>query len=201
MPGFNMLLLAEGTMTRIEQEFVRWLLVAGGFFVGFVVTHIVARLLCSFVFKTQASSKLMQLLRIAGGVGAAILVYFLLLPSGGSGPGGAGDLSLSTNKSNKAEEQVKKKEEPKKEILPPEKEPLATRDETVTVTVLGPTPDKKWYLYEDEKEPQTEQAILDRITKRDKSGQKPIKVVQIAIVKNASAPGYCRSDTKGQRSG
>jgi hypothetical protein len=188
-----MFLFGEGSMSRLEQEFIRWLSVAGGFFVGFVVTHILVRILCSFVFKTTPSAKLVQVLRIGGGIAVAIMVYFLLLPSGGPGPGGAGDATLFPNTTNNAQEQPKNQnEEIKKDSPPVSKETLLPSDEVVTVTILSPNVNKKWYRYEKETDPVLEETVLKRISDRDKPGEKPVKVVQIVLGENASAPAAAK---------
>jgi hypothetical protein len=198
----SIFLFAEGKMTGVEQVVIHWLSVVGGFGVGFVLTHFLVGILSSFVFKSVAPAKLKQFLRIGGGIAAAILVYFLLLPSGGNGPGGSGDMSISLNGPNSPADQPKKTpEEPKKEIKenPAENSKLPSSDEVISVTVLEPNAEQKWYLYGDEKEPMTIKAVLDRIDQRDNSKEeKPIKMVRIITTGKSSdsAESLLKSELK-----
>jgi hypothetical protein len=174
-------LIAE--LGSVEKTIITGLAVAGGFLVGFVVTHMVAKLLAKFVFKKAASEGLLRLARLGGGIGAAILVYFLLTGPGGLGLGGGG------GEGNKPDRETNKDQTPKQEMPKSDLKNKGKSDqsgEEIFITVLrADSPDKKFYRLDDNPENFTKEELLRRITNPEHLRSKPIVRATISPVKTA----------------
>lgn len=169
----------------IEKTIIIGLATAGGFLVGFVLTNLIGRALCKFVFHRTASERLLRFARFGGGVAGAILTYLLLSGEGGFGlGGGSGGKGVAlkqddgTNEPKNKEPKVDPKIDPK---LNDKKN--ATQAETVTIYVL-PTnaAGEIRYRWENEEPILAIEQVLQIIDDRNKDG-KPIKLVRIDFLR------------------
>lgn len=176
------LFLAE--LGSIEKFVITALAVAGGFLVGFLMTNLVLRLIFKFGLKRQAPEKLIRVLRFAGGVAAAIIVYLLLTGTGGLGLGGGGggdsDKKGKENSSTPSNQEPPKKEPKKKEDAKPKDDD--PRSGIVTVYLLrNDAPMKRMFRMGTDGEPLTLEELLDRIDKRPETKLPPVRQVDIEI--------------------
>jgi hypothetical protein len=175
-------LLAE--LGSIEKFVITALAVAGGFLVGFVLTNVIARLLCKFVWKREAPERIIRVIRFAGGVAAAIIVYLLLMGEGGLGLGGKGGGGPDDNKGKENSSNPPSKEPPNKD---PKKEDSKTKEDDprsgiLTVYLLrNDAPMKRMFRIGKDGEPLDLDALLDRIDKRPEKKLPPVVQVDIEI--------------------
>jgi hypothetical protein len=175
----------------VERVVITILAVAGGFLIGFVLTHVVGRLLGKFVFKHETSGRLLRVARFAGGIAAAILVYMLLNGEGGLGLGGRGGGGLNPSPGESKEKTDK--ETPREDVKTPQKKDVTVvaLDEQLIVYVLrADAPAKRFYQIGKDSQPLTLDDVLGRIDDRSpdgkKDGKKAVKLVRII----ASDPDY-----------
>jgi hypothetical protein len=163
-------LLAE--LGSVEKTVISVLSVAGGFLVGYVATHLLARGLCRFVFKSNPI-RLLRFTRLAGGVGGAILVYFLLSGEGGLGLGGGGGAGLLSGDNRKNEEKNAPQSEPQKNELKVGEKLDTSREEQFVVFILkSDSPDRKFYRFDQETTACSLDDVLTKIDNRAKAGKK-----------------------------
>jgi hypothetical protein len=179
-------LLAE--FGSVEKTVISVLSVSGGFLLGHLLTGLTVHLIAKFMLKKQAPPRLTQFARLAGGAGAAIAVYLMLAGQGGFGFGGSGGegnglLNVNSGTDNKT---------PAKQVEPDSAPKSKEKDEDVrgkplSVFILGPgAPDQKYFRFEDDPQPLTDDEIVQRIEHLDKAGQ--IKVKQIRIKAGTDKP-------------
>lgn len=181
-----------GELGSIEKVVITALAVAGGFLVGFVLTHFVARLLSKFVWKKEPPENLIRFARFAGGVATALLVYLLLTGDGGFGLGGRGGgatASLSDGVSDTPN--APKQDVPKQDAKKDESKTKDKTDETggqVLYVHLRrfDAPEQRFFQFGDETKPLTLEEVLQRIEDVRKSDPRPITVVKI----RAGVPEY-----------
>ena len=171
-------LLAE--MGAIEKYVITGLAVAGGFLVGFVLTNLIARGLCKFVFHKKPPENLIRIARFAGGVAVAILVFCLISGDGGFGGGGGGGNPLASTKGdNTKENQPKDEEKRDPKIVPKPKDKKENLLEAINIYVLPSNgPGDILYRIESQEESLNLKGVLDWVDDRQKSGT-PVKLVRI----------------------
>jgi hypothetical protein len=174
--------LAE--LGSIEKFVITALAVAGGFLVGFLLTNVIARLLCKFVWKREPPEKLIRIIRFAGGVGAAILVYLLLMGDGGLGFGGKGGGNSADDKGKENAQNPPNNAPPEKD---PKKEELKQKDHDsrsgiLTVYLLQNNAEgmRIFKLGKDGK-PMTLEQLLEQIDLLSMNKKQPIVQVDIEI--------------------
>ncbi len=161
--------LAE--LGSVEKSVVSVLAVAGGFLLGFVGTHLLARGLCRFVFRSSPE-RLVRFTRFAGGAAGAILVYFLLSGQGGLGLGGGGGGDTSSGNKSKEEKTALQNEPPKNEPKVGAKLDLSNEEQFVVFILKSDSPEKKFYRFDQETTACTLDEVLQKIDRRAKSGKK-----------------------------
>lgn len=176
-------LLAE--LGSIEKMVITVLAVAGGFLVGAILTHVLGRMFFSFIIKGETPEKLMRVIRFAGGVAAAILVYLLLSGEGGLGLGGGGGGDpVNPNQGENKEQTPAKKEEKKEEKKEPIKDKTGGSPEELVVTVLrADSPGRAFYRLGDEPEAMTIDDLLKKIDAPAAAGKPRVTRVRVERVK------------------
>lgn len=175
-------LLAE--LGSIEKFIITALAVAGGFLIGFLLTNVIVRLLFKFVWKKTPPEKLVRFLRFAGGVGAAILVYLLLMGEGGLGLGGRGGGGSPDDRGKEKSQHPPSTEPPQKD---PKKEETKQkiddpRSGILTVYLLrNDSPMQRMYRVGNDGEPMTIDELLAQIDKLAADKTRPIVQVDIEI--------------------
>jgi len=168
--------LAE--LGSLEKNVVTIFAVAGGFFVGAVITHLLIAGACKFIFKKRTPERTVRVVRVIGGVGAAILFYWLLSGEGGFGLGGkGGDDALNKNKGDGKEAARQKQDsnvEPKNNLK------IDTSNaEQITVAVLRfDSPEKRFYRYQNDPKPLTLEELLSRIDAKAHGAKKVVVLIQ-----------------------
>ena len=170
-------LLAE--LGSIEKIVITILAVGGGFLIGSVLTNLLTRGVFKFGLHKQSPDKLVRVLRVGGGAGAAFLVYMLLGGEGGFGLGGKGGGDANPNQGER--ETAERKEKKDSRILPIMKAPEnESNDEQVVVEVYkSNSMDKKFYRYSKDSTAISLEEVLRRIDDSFKAGKKPVKLVRI----------------------
>lgn len=195
-------LLAE--LGSIEKMVITVLAVAGGFLVGAILTHVLGRMFFSFIIKGETPEKLMRVIRFAGGVAAAILVYLLLSGEGGLGLGGkgGGDSTNTNQGDNKDQTPPKKEEEKKEQKKDPNKDKSGGSPEELVVTVLRyDSPGKKFYRLGDDPEALTIEDLLVKIDDPAKAGKPRVSRVRIERVDpeySVQAVSLLKSELQGR---
>lgn len=172
-------LLAE--FGSVEKFVITALAVAGGFLIGFLLTNVIVRLLFRFVWKKTPPEKLVRFLRFAGGVGAAILVYLLLMGEGGFGLGGGGGGPTGDTGKEKNQNPQNGKPPPsdpnQEKTKPKVDEP---RSGIVTVYLLSNTaPAMRMFRIGEDGQPLTWDELLKQIDKLSENKQEPIVKIEI----------------------
>jgi hypothetical protein len=188
-----------GEFGSIEKNIITILAVAGGFFVGLLLTQFLIGGVSKFVLKHETNQKLKRFGGIAGGVGLAILVYSLLTGDGSFGLGGRGGGEKSRNQSSEGKDKTTPNEQPKKETSPDQPQAkLPDRDEQVIVHLLSVgAVEPNVYAYGDESKPIDLKEVLRRIDERASEGHKPVKVVHI-VAKDKNYSVYYESILKSK---
>ncbi|MSR54915.1 MAG: hypothetical protein EXS09_16755 [Gemmataceae bacterium] len=179
---------------RIVMNF---LAIAGGFLLGYVVTHLVLRLISKFTANKRLPALVERALRVIGGIIAAILVGLMVFGDGGWGFGGTG----GANPGGEGGGEQKQLPEPRKEAKTPEKVvPAPKVDEPISgselnVTVLSPAAFPNIFRFPMETEGL---GLADAKKKLDAwkgSNRSELKNVYLMIYDDSTADGH--PDLKG----
>ncbi len=172
--------LAE--LGSIEKVVITVLAVAGGFLIGFLLTNAIVRLLFRFVWKKQPPEKLVRILRFAGGVAAAILVYFLLTGTGGLGlGGGGGDGDRGKEKSQNGQKREEPRQDTKKDDLKPKDKAIESKGVLTVYLLRFDSPEKRFYRIGTDGKPLTLEEVLQHIDDLAKTDKKAIAQVDIEV--------------------
>jgi hypothetical protein len=184
MTGVTPILAEIGS---IEKVVITVLAVAGGFLIGFVLTNAVVRLLFKFVWKKQPPERVVRVLRFAGGVAAAILVYFLLTGTGGLGLGGGGGSDGDRGKEKQqGPSQEQPKQDAKKDELKPKDKAIESKGVLTVYLLRFDSPEKRFYRIGTDGKPSTLEEVLQRIDELIKNQKNAIAQVDI----EAADPEY-----------
>lgn len=163
----------------LNLQFMKLLAVAGGGAVGYLVLGGILRLLGRFVFRNKLPAFIHLVVRLAGGVAGALLVWFWLAGAGGGGPGGGGGSGLfggSGTAPGSGEAGPKTAKEK------PSKPGTEKRGAAIEVEMLGgeSVKEQRFYKLTDEREPVTFDEVTRRIAERQ-TKQPDLKVLRIVV--------------------
>ena len=181
-------LFAETDLATKAGKYVLYVLaVAGGFFVGNMLTWVICRFTAKLVLKRSINLQLERALRIIGGVVVAVLVAFLLFRFGtGWGLGGSGS-GEGNNEGGPSSETnpAKEKEQPKKVV--PKKEEPATPATGIKITILRGSSFPKTFLFEGETEGVELAVAKEKLRNRLNESTGKLKFVDLVIYLNSTA--------------
>lgn len=179
--------LYADAFTNVGRTILNFLAIAGGFLIGYVLTHIILRIIAKFALKDRLPLLLERALQVLGGILVAFLVALLVFGdgswgfggSGGGRPGGPGGESIQQPDPGEQKDPPTPPRKKEDEKLVP------TAVETIVVMKASPNPTA--FRFESDKEVMGIAKAKKRLDDIKASAGKTLVTLLVKVYKNSAS--------------